>query len=242
MAVQAMPSRFHARYDIKSGILTLGSADVSFCKLPDAAYLMAVRVHASGIFALFYPGVIHEVSRGRLSTQGFEPTYHRYLREGGRKHEDKQMRFERAGAGALVTAGKSTRPVPGDSLDRAITPMQLIYELDNGRTRFQMHIVEGGKTKNFRARVIGRESVKTSIGTFQALKVEVKSTDGGSRRLILWCAPRLGNMIVKAVQEKSGDDLVEIVLANLSEAGWHRGTPAASDQRNRVSSELGILH
>ena len=81
--------------------------------------------------------------------------------------------------------------------------LQASIELANGKTEFEFPVFEKKKSKTFKFKVIGEETVKTPAGSFLAIKVQqVRSSK--KREIYAWFGKSEGYPLLKLRDKKDG--------------------------------------
>ena len=81
--------------------------------------------------------------------------------------------------------------------------LQASIELARGKTEFEFPVFEKKKSKTFKFKVIGEETVKTPAGSFQAIKVQqVRSSK--KREIYAWFGKSEGYPLLKLRDKKDG--------------------------------------
>ncbi|MCS4503595.1 hypothetical protein KBTX_00781 [wastewater metagenome] len=213
------PPPFHAEYELNKGILTLGSASLSFSRPQPGHYRYRLFMRPSGIAGWFTDVTVREVSEGRIVDDGFRPLRYVYDRSGDDRARRAELRFNWTTGTVVNDVGDTPwrMEVPDDALDRVVSPLQLMHDLaargaDTGRLTYR--IADGGRLKTYTVSIEGTETVDTPAGRFETVKV-VRRDDEGERETRLWCAPALAYLAVKVEQWEADDGTFELVLTGV---------------------------
>lgn len=224
-AAGTVPPPFEARYELRKGPLTVGEALMSFKRPGDGRYLYRLHTRPVGLTRLVYSGEVREVSEGRIVAGGFRPERYRYNRSGDDRAREAELRFDWEAGEAThdATGGSRRMAITADTLDRAVSPLQLMHDLDarGGDTPLTYTIAEGGELKTYRLEVEGRETVRVPAGRFEALRV-IRHDSGGDRVIRLWCAPELDYLAVQVEQWEDGERDFRLALAGLEGIHYKR--------------------
>lgn len=209
------PPDYRAEYELNKGPLTLGRATLEFQRLAGERYLYRMYTRPTGMASLFYDDRIHEHSRGRITADGFRPERYVYRRSGDDKAREAELTFDWEANEVFNDVGDHPwhLDIPPDTLDRVVSPLQLMHDLaERGdRDTLTYRIADGGKLKTYTLSIAGEETVDTPAGRFRTLKV-VRRDEDGERETRLWCAPALGYLAVKVEQWEEDDGTVELLL------------------------------
>ena len=83
----------------------------------------------------------------------------------------------------------------GAGTDQVIACLPLV---EGYSTTFRNFDVQTQKEKLMQLTVAGKEQVTVPAGTFQTLRVEISSADGGSDKRTVWIAPDSHRMVKKS--------------------------------------------
>lgn len=81
--------------------------------------------------------------------------------------------------------------------------LQASIELSKGKQEFELPVFEKKKTKTFRFKVIGEETVKTPAGSFKAIKVQ-QVRKSKKREIYAWFGKSEGYPLLKLRDKKNG--------------------------------------
>lgn len=232
------PPEFSAEYSLTKGPVTMARASLRFTRPEPGHYRYEMHTRAVGVARLFYKGEIREFSEGRIVADGFRPDRYRYEREGDSRARTAELRFDwKRGQVVNDVANRPWRlDVTADTIDRVISPLQLMYDLsvhgDNGSRTYR--IADGGELKVYEVRFEGEEMVDTPAGRFRAVRV-VRSSEDGEREFRLWSAPELEYMPVRIEQWNEDDGTFTLNLRELD--GMDLEAAREPDRRRALSPE-----
>lgn len=213
------PPDYTAEYEINKGPLTLGRATLKFARLGTDGYLYRLYTRPTGMASLFTDASIRERSRGRITEDGFRPEQYVYNRTGDDRARRAELTFdwERGRVHNDVGDHPWNLRIPEGTLDRVVSPLQLMHDLTelDGRDQLTYRIADGGELKTYTIHIRGEETVETPAGRFRALKV-VRTAEDGDRETRLWCAPALSYLAVKVEQWEADDGSTELLLTEVS--------------------------
>ncbi len=90
-----------------------------------------------------------------------------------------------------------------NTLDKLLYQVVLMQELQQGKRKLQYKVTNKDKISIYTPKFLGKESIKTGMGTFETLKYERASSN---RQTTLWCAAKLHYLPVQVKHiEKNGD-------------------------------------
>ncbi len=153
------------------------------------AYSLRAEVNATGITALFYGGVRRDLSRGRLTANGFEPERYAEQRNKGAERAS-QVDYARK---QILFAGGESEMLPDGIQDRLSSLFQLGL-----LARADPDLFQPGKTvelpelnlrnvERISYRVVGPVNLKTSLGILRTLHLtRLPVTKGKDPEIELW--------------------------------------------------------
>ncbi len=104
--------------------------------------------------------------------------------------------------------------IPENTVDKLSYQLAMMLELSGHPDKtFRLNIADGGKIKEYDFTVEGEERVYTSLGSYKTVKVHHHRYNK-EKNITLWCAPELGYLPVKIVQEEPGKpDFVSTLIS-----------------------------
>lgn len=220
----ALPPEFSARYEVSHSGITLGEAHVNFKKVGDDRYRYSSLTRPIGLTKLFYDVEIKEVSEGLITKDGYRPERYAYDRR-GKKARSASVRFDWEELRVVNdVAGKAWEmAIPRGALDRMVSQLQLMFDLQNNDRELVYHIADGGKLKEYTLKFAGRETLETPHGKLETVKVRRRATDD-DKETTFWAAPALGYLAVRIEHRDNGDNF-KMTLEEQS--GFVLGKPGA---------------
>ncbi len=172
----ALPD-FTATYEVSRGALTIGTARLALTREPGGGYHYESHSWPARLAGLFNKDRLHETSSGQFSDSGLRPDKYHYLRTGGNKERVAHLTFD-------WTANVVVNNVAG--------------------SQGSFDVADGGTLKQFRYKVLGRETLELPAGTFSAVKVTELRGDE-RRKTWVWCAPALNYLPVQIIRQEKND-------------------------------------
>ncbi len=202
------PPDFDAYYGVEKAGLTMGRATLRFRQPVPGYYDYRLRTTAVGVARLMVSSEVIERSRGKIVDTGFQPTTYHYERRGDDKARRAELRFDWQALEVLndVAAYPWRMDITPDTIDRVISPLQLMHDLANrdpGQARLTYRIADGGRLKTYLLTIEGEQTIETPAGRFRALHIRRRDTDS-DRETHLWCAPELDYLAVQVEQWEDG--------------------------------------
>lgn len=207
IAVAAEPiADYSASYTVQYNSLTVGELTQTLSTLDNGDRLLTSKTKTRGLVALFRSDNVKEQSRWRDAQGTIQPLEYHYERS-GRRPKFLHMLFNWQDYQLDMDDKKhpwSLTLKPG-TLDRLLYQLAVMRDLSNGEQQLHYIIADGGRLKHHEIRILETETVTTSLGTIEAIKLVRDRDDDDDRQTILWCAPELGYLTVKLQHiEKDG--------------------------------------
>jgi len=178
--------------------------------------------HAVGIAAWIAKDRIHERSEWSYHEGRPRPLHYVYDRRGGRKTRHLEMRFhwERGEVEHRVDGRPPWRlRVPPDAQDKLLYQIAIMLDLARGAP-LRYRIADGGRLRDYRFEVLGRETVEVPAGRFETVKIRRLDDRRGTT---VWCAPALRYLPVRLAQTETDGTPLRMELL---EVRWGTTLPA----------------
>lgn len=213
-----LPS-FEASYRIERSIFDIGRIQLRFHTSPSSHYVYESITEVAGFIAWFRDDRVVEISRGFMDVNGIHPDYYHFERSGGKGDKQTEVSFDWISGQVKNTVnGRSWKmTVPPGTLDKLVVQIAMMHNLQKTEQDQQFSVADGGKLKDFRIRIQGRETLVLPAGRFATLKVE-KTPEYGNRRTYLWLAPALGYLPVQVMRIEADGARYTSVLERVSHA------------------------
>jgi hypothetical protein len=182
-----LPERLVLVYSLTRGTLELGRIEETF-ERRDNRYTLTSEARATGVAALLARGQgWRRESQGEVTADGLRPSLYSDQRGANpvqRARLDwpsRTIRFERAAAaGATEPAVSDPETLAVNTTDRLSFPYSLAQRATLPTGEFDVPMTDGRRVTLYRFTVIGRESLRTPAGSFEAIRISrVRGKDGG---------------------------------------------------------------
>lgn len=207
-------SPFVAEYDVKYGSLSVGTSrtELRRADLPDQ-WLIESRTTASGLARLIAGGTLVQRSTFRLEAGGLQPLSYRFDDGMKRSERDVSLAFDwNTGHVKGVAEGAAVDIAVETGLqDAASMQAFVLLRLNGGAEPGMVAMIEKDRIKHYRYTLLRRERLTTALGVFDTLLYR-SARDGSARETLLWYAPALGNVTVKAEQRRDGKKLFQTYI------------------------------
>ncbi len=204
-AQNALPvETFSARYVLKRGGFKVGEVRRTLTAAKDGSYIYESLSKPTGLATLFVKDRIFERSTWRYVSRHPRPESYLYERTGGRKERHVKLLFD--WNKGIVTNIIDNDPwkmrIPDLAQDKLLYQLTLMRDLQQGKKRLVYDVADGGKLKTYRFEILGKETVKTALGTVTALKLHRRKKD---KTITIWCAIDFNYLPVK-IQQNGGSE------------------------------------
>lgn len=186
--VRALPVRLAVSYTLFKGSqgLAVGSLTHQW-ESTDGQYTLTSTARATGIFSLFVPGTLIQVSRGTVGPAGLRPL-HFWIQRGQSGNRTESATFD-WGTGILRfgRAGEErTAPLIEGSQDVLSVLYQLALTAPHAGV-LELAVTNGRKFDRYRYRVVDEETLDTPLGPLVTEHLE-RVREGNEDGLELWLA------------------------------------------------------
>lgn len=217
---------FRASYELTRGSLKIGNSTIELVNGRNGSYEYRSQSKPVSWVAWFLKDKLHETSRGTITDAGIRPDFYHYLRTGGSKEREAELVFDwkRMVVENNVEDSPWEMEIPPGTIDKLVSQLAMMRALANGEEDITFNIADGGSLKEYRFKVIGKETLELPAGTFETVKV-TKLRDNKKRETYVWCAPALHYLPVRIWQREKDDSEYQSDLLSYS----HSTTPTASE-------------
>ncbi len=218
LAAPVIPS-FEASYSIERAIFDVGRIQLRFQLDPSGNYVYESVTEVAGFISWFRDERVEESSRGRMDAHGIYPDQYRLERAGGKTDRQAEVSFDWQSGNVknLVDGQPWEMAIPAGTLDKLVVQLAMMRNLQNRLQDQHFRVADGGKLKDFRIHIRGRETIDVPAGHFETVKVE-KTPEHGNRKTYLWLAPALGYLPVRIMRIENDGARYYSVLERVSDS------------------------
>ena len=215
-------SPYQAVYEVNRGKVMLGDSTFTLKHTEGDCYHLKGIAEPKGLAALF-AGRMTEESHFCLENGKPRSQKYRVTREGGDDDDNYTLRFD--WGNQLVTTDKSEpRELPAEGFDRTVMELALRQQLARHFKKteelpskdFIFLMVEDDEIKPYRLKVVGRETIATPAGRYEAIKIERQNSK--RRQLRMWLAPELDYLPVLLERKKKDKPPIRMILRALPQS------------------------
>lgn len=205
-----VPEPFTARYAVRANGIPVGQLERTLRRQEAGRMLLKTEMYTTGFAALFRDDRVIEQSLWSPAGDTLRPHAYRFRRTGRDRDERESVLFDwEAGTAARAREDgeERTAPLEPGMTDKLSYQVLLRRDLARGMEAMTYRVVEPEETETYRFRVVGRETLRTSLGEFETIKVE-RDHDSDERQTTFWCAPELDYLMVRIRQDDDGDEIL----------------------------------
>ncbi|MHB8848315.1 MAG: DUF3108 domain-containing protein [Burkholderiales bacterium] len=215
-AAKKLPDKFEIQYKVVKGIdgFPLGRATYLWVA-QDGQYTLTSITKGSGLFALFQPGKLVQISHGKINAAGLAPED--FWIQRGRSTPDKttSAHFDYINRNVTITKDNRAFSVPME--DNAQDLLSAIFQLAV-RAPFPgtmlLHVTSGKSLKPYHARIVGEETIDTPMGQLRTLHL-VRPAEEDEDAMDLWLAEDYNNIPVKIRIDHNKFGIIEQVVTGM---------------------------
>ena len=212
------PQPFTAVYVLKKGPITFGETRREVLVDGEGNHIFESVTRPRSVGKLLTSGQVVERSRWIVQGQGLVPLEYSYFNSGSKKNRDVHLSFDwRTRVITNTINGDPWRmPLEDGTLDRLLYQLQLMLDLEAGKTDISYPIADGGKIKTYALEMQGQEKIRTPLGSFDTLRLRLVR---GKRTTTIWCAASLNFLPVRIEQRKEDEGPINAVLESVNMGG-----------------------
>lgn len=213
-----LPQQFTAVYTVKKSGMTIGETKRVLSRVVSQngeQFQFESITRPKGIARLFTSGQVVERSLWRFFQNQPRPESYTFFNSGGKKKRNVQLDFDWANNRVVNTInGKPwSMPLEFGTQDKLLYQLRIMQDLPTRQATLRYPIADGGKLKYYDIAVVGTERIRTTLGTFDAVRLQYSK---GSRSTTMWCAAQLGYLPVRIEQRKKDDSPIVATLTKVS--------------------------
>jgi hypothetical protein len=208
---------FEASYQLQRGNLNIGTSTISLANKANNGYLYESRSLPARWASWLFKDNLFETSRGHIIDNQVRPDHYHYQRTGGSREREAILSFD--WGDMTVENNVQDSPwkmdIPAGTLDKLVSQLGMMLALGKGKTEVTFNIADGGKLKEYRFKVLGRETLELPAGRFDTVKI-TKLRDNNRRETYIWCAPELNYLPVRIWQREKDEAIYQSDLESFT--------------------------
>ena len=202
--------------EIKAGIKAKANAEIELLySVNDDSYKYQSHTQAKGFAKMLRSKPIAEVSEFRIVDGDIQPVSYQFT-DGSRKNKRGDAGTFDWAHGIVQTkykGSKATLKLDNGTLDRNLLPVAIMHTCPNIRSGLT-RVVTRGSIRDYQLENLGRETIKTKIGTLDAIKIR-QFRVGSSRSTLSWVSPKHQCILVRMHQFKDNKRAGTLEIQNL---------------------------
>lgn len=204
---------FSASYEInwKSGISLSGNTVRKLSRHENGEWNFESK--ASAMFASVF-----ESSQFKFQNNQIIPLQYHFKQSvlGKKRVADVQFNWEQLKVTNTVENKPWKMPISEGVQDKLSYQLLLQQDLARGLEEFNYSVADGGKLKQYKFVVDGKETIETPIGTYEAVRIKRLRDAKKNRETYIWFAPELDYQIIKLHQIEKKDKSYTLLLKELN--------------------------
>ena len=214
--LNSLPGKLEIQYKIVKGIDGFAIGKASYIWVAkDGHYTLTSITEGTGIFSLFQPGKLVQISQGKITQFGLAPDD--FWIQRGRATPDKSTAAHFDYVSKTVTITKNNRVFSVPLLDNAQDVLSVIFQLAL-RSPFAdemlLHVTTGKSLKPYHAMVVGEETITTALGELKTLHLS-RPAEEDEDAMDLWLAEDYNFAPVKIRIDHSKYGVIEQLLTGM---------------------------
>ncbi len=204
-AEPSLPESFSVTYTLNKGPLTLAEMTRKLYKNNEGHYVYESYSKPIGYARWFTDSTLLEKTEWIYHEGQLRPINYSYDRNSSKRERHVKLKFDwnKMRVTNDINNDRWSMTIPTGTLDKLLYHLAVMHDLKQGNTSLDYKVADGGTLKSYAFNNLGKETIKTGLGTFNTIKLERP----GKRDTILWCAEELNYLPVKIVQEEDGSQL-----------------------------------
>ncbi len=216
-ALNTLPTRMELQYKVVKGEDGFGIGRASYIWLStNGGYTLTSITQGTGLFSLFQPGKLVQISQGKITPFGLAPDD--FWIQRGRATPDKSTaaHFDYASKTVSITRNNNAYSVPLE--DNAQDILSVIFQLVL-RSPFPddmlLHVTSGKTLKPYHAIVVGEERTNTALGEVSTLHLK-RPAEAGDDAIDMWLATDYNFIPVRIRIDHSKFGIIEQNLTGMT--------------------------
>ncbi len=212
-AKEIYPLTYTASYALHWRGLRVGSSTHRIRKTADNHY---IAESVSSPLLEFLPFADTERSEFQIQNEHVQPLKYTFNTRDHRSKMAGMLKFDwqNQKIQSNIQGKLQNSALPQNAHDKLSQFFQLRKDLALGKTNLEYVIVDPKKTKTYHFKILGRQNLRTSLGTLKTLVLEHISEDK-TRRTQLWLASDFDYLMVKLIQIRKDKPAMEATIQSL---------------------------
>jgi hypothetical protein len=211
----APPQPFTAIYVLKKGPIIFGETRRTLMIDSEGNNIFESVTRPRNVGKLLTSGQIVERSRWIFLKDRLVPLEYNYFNTGSKQSHDVHLYFdwESRTVTNTINGDPWKMPLVDGAQDRLLYQLQLMLDLQAGKTEISYPVADGGKLKTYLLDQKNAETIRTPLGTFDTVRMRLVH---GKRQTTIWCAPSLKFLPVRIEQRSEDEGPINAVLESVT--------------------------
>ncbi|MDR3391237.1 MAG: DUF3108 domain-containing protein [Sulfuriferula sp.] len=214
--LNTLPGKLEIQYKVVKGADGFGIGRASYIWVTEGGhYTLTSITEGTGIFSLFLPGRLVQISQGRITRFGLAPDD--FWIQRGHATPDKSTAAHFDYEHHVVTITKNNQAFSVPMPDNAQDVLSVVFQLAV-RSPFPdemlLHVTTGKSLKPYHAKVIGEETLSTALGDLKTLHLS-RPAEEDEDAMDVWLAEDYNFVPVKIRVDHSRYGIIEQLITGM---------------------------
>jgi len=206
---------FRAQYIVEHDDDIIAHTNISLNKTSDNHWLYQSTSEPTGWVATMMGITVTEQSDW-IWFDGVKVLTYRYDRSGKEKHVYLTFDWQQMKVTNNINGDPWQMEIPDTTQDKLSINLALMAHLAQSETDASFPVADGGKLKTYDYKVLGKESIDTSLGNISTLKVSRNKRGRKDKQATLWLAPDLGYLMVRMEKPDKDGEMAVLKIQSLN--------------------------
>ncbi|NOT18403.1 MAG: DUF3108 domain-containing protein [Sulfuriferula sp.] len=217
--LNTLPSTLTLQYKVVKGEDGFGIGRATYLWISkNSTYTLTSITEGTGLFSLFQPGKLVQISQGKINANGLAPDD--FWIQRGRATADKSTAVHFDYDNKAITISKDNNSYAAPLEDNAQDILSVIFQLAL-RSPFSedmlLHVTSGKQLKPYHAIMIGTERINTALGEVNTVHLQ-RPAEAGEDAIDMWLASDYNFVPVKVRIDHSKFGIIEQLITGMETA------------------------
>jgi hypothetical protein len=214
--LNTLPSTLTLQYKVVKGENGFGIGRATYLWISkNSTYTLTSITEGTGLFSLFQPGKLVQISQGKINANGLAPDD--FWIQRGRATADKSTAVHFDYDNKAITISKDNNAYSAPLEDNAQDILSVIFQLAL-RSPFSedmlLHVTSGKNLKPYHAIMIGTERIDTALGEVNTVHLQ-RPAEAGEDAIDMWLASDYNFIPVKVRIDHSKFGIIEQLITGM---------------------------
>ncbi len=206
-----LQSGFKVEYDVEYNGFNLGVSKRSLSFAPPKTAIYKSTTTPEGFASLLISETATETSNIHISRNKIKPLLYRLVKNKKGNIEQYKIDFNWQTNQLKNSYSKNTEPLKDNTQDLLSFQLKIMQDLQKHKTSMQYRIATKKHTRDYKLKVIQKETIKTRLGEFEVTKLQSELTQGKSQ-FTFWAAPALEYLPIKIEKINDKGDVFSFTI------------------------------